>query len=325
MRVLLLLSVLPTACLTAALPPVGAPSSATICSPLLCVTVSASPTTTLLSNLSFSLTLAGAAGFTPNLLPPPSSVIHSRTRIVTSDGVTHDPSGGVLGPVSPDGASVSVTGIAVGTVAVEAWALTVSGAELEWSVSRTYTRTGVAASDAFPSLVLQTTTGAYEEGATRRARAAAAAAPAWTSNVQMPSFLAGDALLNASGLAYDVGGGVAALLCDAGRTELALLLSPSGVSARLRIAGSAAPPCRVSVVKQAAHIVQQLGFGAECALGSGGAGAPFAAHESRHGVLTLALSSGEQGLGLFSLRGVRDAPLAAFATRFAQVYNLFSG
>ena len=302
--------------------------NATVCSPLACLTLSVSPSATYLSSLNFSHLLSGdsLSRWTPNLLAVAGEVL-STTRLVTRDGAVHAAAGGALGAVSPDGASVTVSGIALGGVAREDWflrlAIVSNVTTLEWHVTRTYLVGGEAASDVFARLALQTTTTSYE-----RAGAGAGAGSDWRDYVQMPSWLSLDSALGPGGVAYTLPGGGAALLGDAGTRSASLLLSPSGVRATLSLAGGGGAGggrnCRFGVVREAELIVSVLGLGSECAAAPGAAYA-FAPGDVASGALTLALQASNVGLAKFSLRGVRDAAMGAFASRFAQIYNMFKG
>lgn len=299
----------------------ASPSSvATLCNPLLCVEVTAGPTSTLVSALRFSHNLSGDTSglWTPNLLFATGGGISptlSTTTLVDAAGGVHTARGGVV-VVSNATQSATISNISLGSVATETWSLLLSPpAVLSWRVTRTFLVGGGAARDSAPVLSLHTSDTAY--GGDARGSD-------WRSMVLMPSWLSGDALLNASGLAYPLaGGGTLALLHDSGTASAALLLSPAGVLAPLAISasGPGAGDCRLAVLREESWMVHALGFGAECA-----AVAPyaFAAGDTATRALELSLTPAGNGLAQLALK-LPDKGVSAFAAKYAQVYNMFKG
>ena len=126
----------------------SAPQSAVLSNDYLNLTIVADATGTCISELRFNLSLASAQGWTPNLLtgglascsqhpwaPPSGTVLE-----VQGVGVLFS-TGGIL---RANSTAVTISGVSLGAVAAEDWVISLSGATVAWSVSRTFAAGGVA-------------------------------------------------------------------------------------------------------------------------------------------------------------------------------------
>ena len=301
---------------------VATQQSAVLSNDFLRVTVTASPAGTCISSLAFSLSLAGAPGWTPNLLSTSPGFCSSgawngasgSALEVQGVGVLH-PTGGTL---TANSTAAVVAGIALGGTATEEWRVSVSGATLSWEVVRAYTAGGTALSDQVGALWLQSTAGGYDEGAQRDARGAST----WAAAVQMPSFLSLDSLLDPStGKGYAVANrSRVAVLGDAASGDARrVYLSPAGVAAHVRLSD-----CRFGFYRPHSIFVQALGFGAECAAGAAG-GVAFSAGDRRAVALAVELRPTTQGHGYFDLAVPAGSPaegLVATLQTWAKIFQL---
>jgi hypothetical protein len=285
------------------------------------LTITASPTGTCISSLSFNLSLAAASGWTPNLL---SSGCVSRAWNGASGSVLEVQGAGVLFPsggavtLSSSTAAV-VSGISLGSVATEEWRISLTGATLSWNVSRAYAVGGVALSDQAAALWLQSTTGGYAADARRDAPGYGN----WTAAVQLPSFLSlDDSLLDpATGAGYAIVNHTrVAVLGDAiGGDARRVYLSPAGVAAHVSLSD-----CRFGFYRPHTIFVQALGFGAECAAGAAG-GVAFRAGDRRNVALAVELRPTTQGHGFFDLTVPAGSPaegLVATLQTWAKIFQL---
>ena len=297
--------------------------SAVLSNAFLSVTVTASPAGTCISSLSFSLSLAAAEGWTPNLLSSSPGFCANRAWNGASGTALEVQGVGVLYPVggtlTANSTAAVISGISLGSIATEEWQISLSGATLSWDVSRAYTVGGIALSDQVGALWLQSTTGGYMADAQREAPGASN----WTAAVQMPSFLSLDAsLLNPlTGRGYDVGNSTrVAVLGDAvGGDARRVYLSPAGVAAHVRLSD-----CRFGFYRPRSIFVQALGFGAECAAGTAG-GASFRAGDHRAVALAVELRPTTNGHGYFDLSVPPGSPaeaLVATLRTWAKIFQL---
>jgi hypothetical protein len=308
----------------------AAAQSTVLANDFLNVTVTASPTGTCISSLTFNLSLAAAVGWTPNLLStsPGNCGSHAWNGAsgvvleVQGVGVLF-PSGGAVTASSPT--AVVVSGIALGSVATEEWRISLSGATLSWNVSRAYAVGGVALSDQAAALWLQSTTGGYASGAAG-ARRGAPGYGNWSSAVQMPSFLSlDDSLLDPStGAGYAVANRTrVSVLGDAtGGDARRVYLSPAGVAAHVSLSD-----CRFGFYRPHSIFVQSLGFGAECAAGTAG-GVAFSTGDRRDVALAVELRPTTQGHGFFDLAVPAGSPaegLVATLQTWAKIFQLPMG
>ncbi len=285
------------------------------------LTITASPTGTCISSLSFNLSLAGASGWTPNLL---SSGCVSRAWSGASGSVLEVQGVGVLFPsggtvTSSSSTAAVITGISLGSVATEEWRISLAGATLSWDVSRAYAVGGVALSDQAAALWLQSTTGGYAAGARRDAPGYGN----WSAAVQLPSFLSlDDTLLDPStGAGYAVVNRTrVAVLGDATSGDARrVYLSPAGVAAHVSLSA-----CRFGFYRPHSIFVQALGFGAECAAGAAG-GVAFHAGDRRDVALAVELRPTTQGHGFFDLAVPAGSPaegLVATLQTWAKIFQL---
>ena len=306
----------------------SSPFSITLETDVLRVTISVSPNGTCLSSLAFSLALAGepASSWTPNLLVASAAscgALSSATALQTAARASAPqlPAGGAV--ARSTSTSATITGIALGDVAVEEWDVALVGGALSWTVRRAFTAAGVAASDQMPALALATSAGDYAGG--RRGRAGGTAFADWRESVQMPSFSSLDeALIDAaSGGGYPVRGGTGlAILGDGTRGGARrLLLSPAGVALLVNHSD-----CRFAVTRPVAIFVQSLAVGAECAAGPAsapGTGYAFAAGDARTTTLVAEFLPAAQGHGLFDLSLPPGSPAAAVVSQAAIAVKIF--
>jgi hypothetical protein len=313
-----------TAALLLALRLAAGEQSAVLSNAFLSVTVTASPAGTCISSLSFSLSLAAAQGWTPNLLSTSPGFCGSRAWSGASGTALEVLGVGVLSPaggtLTANSTAAAISGIALGGIATEEWHISLVGATLLWDVSRVYTAAGTALSDQVGALWLQSTTGGY---AAADAPRAAPGAGNWTYATQMPSFLSLDAALldPATGKGYSVANNSrVAVLGDATSGDARrVYLSPAGVAAHVRLSD-----CRFGFYRPHSIFVQSLGFGAECAAGAAG-GAPFRAGDRRAVAVAVELRPTAQGHGFFDLTVPAGSPaeaLVATLQTWAKIFQL---
>jgi hypothetical protein len=282
-----------------------AATSVQLQSEFLRATVQIDPAGTCVAALSASLSLAFHSGWTPNLLtgltncgsPASSSLLELSSPLSSPAGQLLTSVGGTL--TFSNATSVHITGIQLGNAAFDDWNITLVNAALLWAVKRTYVSDGVAVSDQAQALWLQTTSVNYDAAPALYSNSSARGNSPfmWQSQVQIPSFLSldSDLLDSSTGTGYRTAASSRiALLGDSTTGDARrVILSPSGMA--LHISNSA---CRFAMYRPASVFVQQIGLGAECATGPGGAYS-FSKGDIRTSSLVADFRPATQGHGYF--------------------------
>lgn len=300
-------------------------STVQIANSLLQVNITLGTSGTCVSHMFLNLELASFNGWSSDLLSTAGCGLYgSGSAISVDDRTLITPVGGTVTQQSPD--SVTITGIALGSVATEDWSISLAGPSLSWTSTRTYLSNGTAYLDQAAAVWLQTTVGTYQPQ--DQSVGGNPAGIYWQDKVQMPSYSSMDNnVLNASsGLAWLPVNGTRALALGDSSTgdSKRILLSPAGISMQMAISD-----CRFAFSRPGGGwIGQQIGVGAECVVGpqtGPSAGQPFTAGAGRRITLNVTFSPAANGHGFFDFTAPSDGPAAdtvALASTFAAVYHM---